>query len=171
MTHKAGAFRATLRHGNSKDWGIKVKKSVIVMVLLITIFLGYATDRIPATGILQFSPVVQPFGENPEKKDIYKNFNIVLIYSDKKISSEIILTCKNGTIYDKSGNMIFSLNKRGPAFYGYRLDLLPWNKNSDHPGDLILGPVFGDGRSVGDTLTFVWNKEKKTYYRFVPDIP
>ncbi len=130
-----------------------------------------STTGIPQFHAPQFSLVVQPFGENPEKKDIYKNFNIVLIYSDKKISSEIILTCKNGTIYDKSGNMIFSLNKRGPAFYGYRLELLPWNKNSDHPGDLILGPVFGDGRSVGDTLTFVWNKEKKTYYRFVPDIP
>ena len=63
------------------------------------------------------------------------------------------------------------LIKGDRLFNGYRLELLPWNKNSDHPGDLILGPVFGDGRSVGDTLTFVWNKEKKTYYRFVPDIP
>ena len=148
-----------------------MKKSVIVMLLLITIFLGYATDRIPATGILQFSPVVQPFGENPEKKDIYKNFNVVLIYEDKKTPNEIILICKDGTIYDKSGNTIFALNEKGPVFYGYKIEVLPWNRRVDRPGDLILDPLFGDGRSVGDTLTFVWNKEKKTYYRFVPDIP
>ena len=75
-----------------------------------------STTGIPQFHAPQFSLVVQPFGENPDKKDIYKNFNVVLIYEDKKTPNEIILTCKDGTIYDKSGNTIFALNKRGPAF-------------------------------------------------------
>lgn len=130
-----------------------------------------STTGIPQFHAPQFSLVVQPFGENPEKKDIYKNFNVVLIYADKKTPNEIILICKDGTIYDKSGNTIFALNKKGPVFYGYKIEVLPWNRRVDRPGDLILGPLFGDGTSVGDTLTFVWDKEKKAYYRFVPNIP
>jgi hypothetical protein len=130
-----------------------------------------STTGIPQFHAPQFSLVVQPFGENPDKKDIYKNFNVVLIYEDKKTPNEIILTCKDGTIYDKSGNTIFALNKKGPVFYGYKIEVLPWNRRVDRPGDLILSPLFGDGTSVGDTLTFVWDKEKKAYYRFVPNIP
>ena len=130
-----------------------------------------STTGIPQFHAPQFSLVVQPFGENPDKKDIYKNFNVVLIYEDKKTPNEIILTCKDGTIYDKSGNTIFALNKKGPVFYGYKIEVLPWNRRVDRPGDLILDPLFGDGTSVGDTLTFVWDKEKKAYYRFVPNIP
>ena len=129
-----------------------------------------STTGIPQFHAPQFSLVVQPFGENPDKKDIYKNFNVVLIYEDKKTPNEIILTCKDGTIYDKSGNTIFALNKKGPVFYGYKIEVLPWNRRVDRPGDLILSPLFGDGTSVGDTLTFVWDKEKKAYYRFVPNI-
>ena len=130
-----------------------------------------STTGIPQFHAPQFSLVVQPFGENPDKKDIYKNFNVVLIYEDKKTPNEIILTCKDGTIYDKSGNTIFALNKKGPVFYAYKIEVLPWNRRVDRPGDLILSPLFGDGTSVGDTLTFVWDKEKKAYYRFVPNIP
>ena len=108
-----------------------------------------------------------PYGINPSEISVFRNFTVILKTTDQ--AANTVLTCREGAVLDKSGDRIISM-AGSPPFYGYKTTLL-LNKATGFPDELLLEPLFGDGTSIGDTITLEWDRTKQTFRKAFSEIP
>jgi hypothetical protein len=100
---------------------------------------------------------------------VYRNFQILFYPMESTSVPEIVLYCDEGISYSPSGESIVSF-PRFPPLYGYNLEFR-LDQKTQLPGVLIIGPLFGDGENVGDTITLEWDNKKNTFLKSFQKIP
>jgi len=110
-----------------------------------------------------FEVIVSP---SDVAEDIYTDF---FLRRRGNTDSKYLFT-DSSVIYSQSGEALFSFESDEPQHFGYRIDF-SYPASEEYSPGIVIGPVYDEGKRVGDTIPFEWNATNEEFERRVFQIP